>query len=192
MMRPETKDRPWSFPISVAQIPPAGLHHELTANDAQRERLRDVGGVVDVLRATASFDVFNISGERVQVTGIVKSRVVQTCVVTLEEIENDIEEHIGVTFAPPSLIPSKPRIPSKDDGEDAAEIPDLPEPIVDGQIDLGELAGEFLMLAIEPYPRKPGAVFEPPAEEVDPNEHPFAALKALKSSPAPGKTKKDN
>lgn len=192
MMRPETKDRPWSFPISVAQIPPAGLHHELTANDAQRERLRDVGGVVDVLRATASFDVFNISGERVQVTGIVKSRVVQTCVVTLDEIESDIEEHIDVTFAPPSLIPSKPRIPSKDDGEDAAEIPDLPEPIVDGQIDLGELAGEFLMLAIEPYPRKPGAVFEPPAEKVDPNEHPFAALKALQSSPASGKAKKDN
>lgn len=191
MMKPESKDRPWSFPIAVAQIPDAGLHHELTANDAQRARLRDVGGVLDVLRASASFDVFNISGERVQVTGIVKSRVVQTCVVTLEEIENDIKEEIDVTFAPPSLIPSKPRMPSKDDGEDAAEIPDLPEPIVDGQIDLGELASEFLLLAIEPYPRKPGSVFESPAEEIDPDEHPFAALRALKVAAASKKSKKD-
>lgn len=192
MMKPESNDRPWSFPIPVSQIPDAGLHHELTASDAQRERLREVGGVLDVRRASASFDVFNISGERVQVTGTVRSRVLQTCVVTLDEIENDIEEHIDVTFAPASLIPSKARMPSGDDGEDAAEIPDLPEPIIDGQIDLGELAAEFLLLAIEPYPRKPGAVFESPAEELDPDEHPFAALKALKASTASKKSKKDN
>ena len=38
---------------------------------------------------------------------------------------------------------------------------DPPEPIVNGAIDLGALAAEFLMLGLDPYPRKPGAVFEP-------------------------------
>ena len=37
-----------------------------------------------------------------------------------------------------------------------------------------------MWLAIDPYPRKPGAVFEPRVEADDPEDHPFAALKALK------------
>ena len=49
----------------------------------------------------------------------------------------------------------------------------------DGAVDLGAIATEFLLLGIDPYPRKPGAVFEaPPAG--DPASHPFAALAALK------------
>ena len=46
-------------------------------------------------------------------------------------------------------------------------------------VDLGAVATEFLLLGIDPYPRKPGAVFDaPPAG--DPASHPFAALAALK------------
>jgi hypothetical protein len=54
--------------------------------------------------------------------------------------------------------------------------------MIGGRIDLGALATEFLMLAIDPYPRKPGATFEAPA--ADPGGHPFAALAALKKGKA--------
>ena len=43
------------------------------------------------------------------------------------------------------------------------------------------LATDALLLAIDPYPRKPDAVFEPVVEAADPEDHPFAALKALKA-----------
>ena len=46
-------------------------------------------------------------------------------------------------------------------------------------VDLGALAIEFLILGIDPYPRKAGAQFAAPAVE-DASEHPFAALEALK------------
>ncbi len=36
-----------------------------------------------------------------------------------------------------------------------------PEPLVDGKIDLGAIATEFLLLGIDPYPRKAGAEFAP-------------------------------
>ena len=49
----------------------------------------------------------------------------------------------------------------------------------DGAVDLGAVATEFLLLGIDPYPRKPGAVFERPAAG-RPGGHPFAALAALK------------
>ena len=48
----------------------------------------------------------------------------------------------------------------------------------------------MLFLGIDPYPRAPDAVFESPKEVVDPDEHPFAALKALKASPTVAKDKK--
>ena len=54
---------------------------------------------------------------------------------------------------------------------------DPPEPIENGMIDLGRLATDVLYLAIDPYPRKPGAVFEPEVTAADPEDHPFAALK---------------
>ena len=41
-----------------------------------------------------------------------------------------------------------------------AEAEEPPDAIVDGKIDLGALAAEFLALGLDPYPRKPGASFE--------------------------------
>jgi uncharacterized membrane protein HdeD (DUF308 family) len=53
---------------------------------------------------------------------------------------------------------------------------------IDGVADLAAAATEFLLLAIDPYPRKPGAVFDlPNAGET--GAHPFAALAALKKQP---------
>ncbi len=65
-----------------------------------------------------------------------------------------------------------------------------PEPIVNGVIDLGRLATDALFLGINPYPRRPDAVFEPIVETPDPEDHPFAALKALKASAKPRGPKK--
>ncbi|TMJ83162.1 MAG: DUF177 domain-containing protein, partial [Alphaproteobacteria bacterium] len=45
-------------------------------------------------------------------------------------------------------------------------------------------------LGIDPYPRRRDAIFEPPVEVVDPEAHPFAALKALKVDAKPSRAKK--
>jgi hypothetical protein len=54
-----------------------------------------------------------------------------------------------------------------------------PEPLFGDTVDLGALATEFLMLGIDPYPRKPGAVFEAQTAQ-DETDHPFAALARLR------------
>ncbi len=184
---------PWSFVVAVAQIPHAGLHQDLTASATQLIELAALAGVRDIKNAQASLDVMPVAGERLHVTGRVSATVGQTCVVTLDPIDNVVDESIDVTFAPPSQIPAMAKVVTKEEGEDA-EIPDPPEPIVNGTIDLGQLAAELLFLGIDPYPRAPGVVFEPPKEVVDPDEHPFAALKALKASPSgsEGKKQKDH
>jgi hypothetical protein len=113
-------------------------------------------------------------------------------VVTLEEIENDIDEPVDLIFAPPEQIPEMAAL--VDDAEESdEEVPDPPEPIENGVIDLGRVATDALFLAVDPYPRKAGAVFEPVVEAADPEDHPFAALRALQAKPkkSPARKPKD-
>jgi len=179
---------PWSAPVAVEQIPETGLHRELEASQASRDAMANVAGLRDVLSVTASLDVTPKTGGRFQVSGRVRARIGQTCVVTLDPIENDIDEPIDVEFAPPDQIPQLADLVD-DDADSDEEVPDPPEPIEDGTIDLGRVATDALFLAIDPYPRKAGAVFEPVVVAPDPEDHPFAALKALQpdSKPPGGK-----
>lgn len=170
---------PWRVPLNVAQIPDTGLHRDLEADAAVRQAIAEFAAVRDVLSVQASFDVTPNKGGRYHVTGFVRARVGQTCVVSLEEIENDIDEPIDLTFAPPEQIPQMADLVDEAEAS-GEEAPDPPEPIQNGFIDLGRLATDVLFLAIDPYPRKRDAIFEPVVEAADPEDHPFAALKALK------------
>jgi len=183
------KPDPWRVPVAVAQIPATGLHRDIEADQAIRHAIADVGGLREVLSAQASFDVTPKSGGRFHVSGQVRARIGQTCVVTLDPIESDIDEAIDLVFAPPEQVPQMAALVDEAEHGDG-ETPDPPEPIENGIIDLGRLATDALYLAIDPYPRKPDAVFEPLVEAVDPEDHPFAALKALKVKPKKPSAKK--
>jgi uncharacterized metal-binding protein YceD (DUF177 family) len=173
----------------VAQIPDTGLHRDVEADAPARKAMAEAAGLREIFSVRASLDVTPKSDGRFMVTGSVKARVGQTCVVTLDPIENDIDEPIDQLFAPAEQISALADLVD-DDIESEVEIPDPMEPIVDGVIDLGRLATDALFLGIDPYPRKPDAVFEPPVTADDPEDHPFAALKALKDGAKPPDRKK--
>ena len=175
---------PWSVPVIVAQIPDTGLHREIEADWAARDAMAAVAGLREILSASASLDLTLEKAGRVHVAGRVRARVGQTCVVSLDPIENDIDEAIDLIFAPPEQIRELAELVDEA-AESDAEIPDPPEPIVNGVIDLGRLATDALFLGIDPYPRRPDAVFEPMVEAPDPEDHPFAALKALQPRAKP-------
>jgi uncharacterized metal-binding protein YceD (DUF177 family) len=183
------KADPWRVPVAVAQIPDTGLHRDIEAAPTVREAMAELGDLREILSANASLDVTPKGGGRFHVSGHVRARVGQTCVVTLDPIENDIDEPVDLTFAPPEQIPQMADLVDEA-VEGDVEIPDPPEPIVNGVIDLGRLATDALLLGIDPYPRRRDAVFEPPAVADDPEDHPFAALKALQLDAKPPGPKK--
>ena len=183
------KADPWSVPVAVAQIPDTGLHREIEPDRAARDAMADIAGLREILSASASLDLTPEKAGRVHVTGRVRARIGQTCVVSLDPIENDIDEAIDLIFSPPEQIPELADLVDEA-AESDTEIPDPPEPIVNGVIDLGRLATDALFLAIDPYPRKPDEVFKPVIEAADPDDHPFAALKALQPSAKPRAPKK--
>ena len=169
---------PWRAFVPVMQIPDGGLHREIEADEATRAAMAEIAGLREIAYARAAFDLKPRSGGQVHVAGRVQAQVGQNCVVTLEPLENDIDEEVDLIFAPSEQIPE---IADDEDDDSVTDMTDAFEPIENGIIDLGRLASDMLYLAIDPYPRKEGAVFEPQVAASDPEDHPFASLKSLQA-----------
>jgi hypothetical protein len=166
--------QPWHVPVRLEDVPETGLHLDLVADEQVRARLAALTGVVDMPRLEAVLDVVR-HGNGLRVIGSVSATVGQICVVTLEPLQNEVNEPIDVIFAPPSA--ASPAAEEEESGE-----LDEPEALSDDSTaDLGALAAEFVMLGIDPYPRKAGAAFTPPAEQ-GATLSPFAALARIRDA----------
>ncbi len=168
-------DLAWSHEIELAAVPEQGRSFELVPDEATRQRLAAAAGVISIPSLKVFLEVRPVGADAADVIGKLEGVVRQTCVVSLEQFDNPVSEAIAVDFA------TDPKSTAETDDEE--EIEDLPDPIVDGKIDLGALATEFLILAVDPYPRKPGAAFAalPAEEEVpEPKRSPFEQLSGLK------------
>lgn len=163
-----------SHKIVVDDLPPTGTDVVLEPDAALRERISRELQVRNLPAFSARLHVQPRAGGRVIVSGEVRARVGQTCVVSLEPMESVVREVVEVEFAPPELIARE-----AEEIDIEAEQSDPPDPIDNGQIDVGALALEFLALGIDPYPRRPEAHFstETPGPEA---VSPFAALLRLK------------
>jgi hypothetical protein len=179
------RERPWSVPVRVDDIPEMGCHVELAADDLTRRAIADLAGLRALPRLEAVFDLSRHGRNGLRLTGRVTALAGQTCVVTLDPIDGAVTEDVDLVFAPPR--------PPADSAHDPRDLPqglaidasDESEELVDGAVDLGAVATESLLLGLDPYPRKPGAEFAvPPAPET--KEGPFAALAALKTGRKPG------
>lgn len=149
--------QPLHRPTPVHDLPAAGRPFQIKAPAEEcRELARrfnllaiEVLTVEGVLRPEAS-------GRRVRVEGRLVADVVQTCVVSLDPVP----ARIDVSFE---------RLYGWDVDDEAEEGPEeihldlaseLPaERLTSDTLDLGEMVAEQLALELDPYPRKPGALF---------------------------------
>jgi hypothetical protein len=165
---------PWHIPIAADDIAETGRHVDLVADESIRAAVARLAGLRELLRLEATFDVMR-RGAGLHVAGQVSATVGQNCVVTLEPLTNEIDETIDLDF-----VPQRP--PVAEQAETEAQPRDMkwnaPEPLIGGVVDLGGLATEFLILGLDPYPRKPDAVFEAP-KDGNADAGPFAALGKL-------------
>lgn len=122
-----------------------------------------------------------------------EAELARECVVTLEPITEEISEEFTQHYLPDEQIERDARFSGADEKEILIdpEVVEPPEPFLDGdRVDYGEAVAEQLSLAMEPYPRKPGATFEGPVEEApqeeadagEERENPFAILEKLKKN----------
>jgi uncharacterized metal-binding protein YceD (DUF177 family) len=165
---------PWHVDVALEDVAEGGERFDLVADAGTRAAVARIAGLRDLPRLQANFQVRRHGAGGLRVTGRVSATVGQACVVTLEAVANEVEEDVDLLFVPKAAA-------ERNGGEPDAghENWDEAEPLIAGQIDLGAIATEFLILGLDPYPRKPGAVFQPP-QDAQPDAGPFAALAALK------------
>jgi len=171
------ENNPFVRPVSVESIPREGLEQAIEANQAERAALARLDGLPAIGRLAAEFTLRRAGRGIIHVRGEVHAEVTQTCVVSLEPFDVTLNEPVDVRFAAPagkSAGRRAPPIMAAEAESFAMGDEDAPDPIVDGKIDLGALAAEFVILGLDPYPRKPGLEFAPPSEK-EGQDTPFAS-----------------
>lgn len=176
---------PFSRLVTVDPMPDEGIEVAIEADAAERAALTALNGLVDIGKLGAVFHVMRRPHGRVNVKGQVSATITQTCVVSLEPFESAVAEGVDVDFMRPEDIEKaenerakRERAMPRDQARFEEDDEDPPDPIIDGKIDLGALAAEFLALALDPYPKKPGVRFEELlTERPEERESPFAILR---------------
>jgi uncharacterized metal-binding protein YceD (DUF177 family) len=160
--------------FDLGDLSQAGSRIAVVANDDERARLAEWAGVAQVRAFAAEVELRRLSRTHFTFDAELEADIVQSCVVTLDPVATHIAKHLTreLHFSPRSRADGGELTLSAGDEE-------VPEEIVSLDYDLaGPLLEEFA-LAIDPYPRKQGVSFEPPADEAEPAQSPFAVLKRL-------------
>ena len=168
----------WSLPLAWSDIERgAAPMHLVAAPDILTRVAADIGALA-VSRLEADLHVRPwLDG--VRDSGSLTAEVTRTCGVTLEAFEEKVEEPLSIRIVPAGS-PNAPRSMSGEVTVDP-EGEDPPDELIGNTLDIGAYLVEHLALALSPFPRKPGAVFEPPETLARPS--PFAVLERLKVPP---------
>ncbi|OYV54353.1 MAG: hypothetical protein B7Z76_14810 [Acidiphilium sp. 20-67-58] len=140
---------------------------------AERAAIAAAFGIPAIAALSGSFHLRRAGGPRIEARLELAAEVTQSCIVSLEPVDQSIAETAALLLVTNGA-------PVEDD--DMLD-PDAPDQVaLEGTVaDLGALLVEQLALALDPYPRRPGA--EPPAAPdagAAPQAHPFAALAKLR------------
>jgi len=176
---------PISRGLLTTDVPGEGRHVSLKVTADEIAALTAFAGIEAISSFAAELDVrpWNKSGFRV--SGTVKAKVVQACVVTLEPVEGRVDEPVEVKLVPAADAERyAPKTSPEGEIIIDVEADDLPD-FFEGQIiDVGAIAVEFFMLGLDPYPRKAGVEFAPLPDPGKAEVSPFAKLAVLKKPDA--------
>lgn len=160
-------------PVAVDTIGEAERTIEIEADAEERRRLAARFALVAIDTLTARFAVHRDSAG-VLAIGTVAADVTQACSVTGDPLAATVNEAVSLRFVEEIAVDEEVEL--SDDALDTL-------PIEDGAIDLGEAAAETMALALDPFPRAPGAEEALRAAGVvgESEAGPFGALAGLKA-----------
>jgi|GEM_PF-746031 len=132
----DQKVLPLTHPIDVATIKPDGLVVNFEATETERAGLAKLFDIPAVVKLNASFKLIR-KGSQVKVRGDVSGIVTRLCVLSVEPFDMDFHEAVSVDYD--ELREGAAAEERNEEG---------PDPIIDGEIDLGTLAAEFLVRSL--------------------------------------------
>ncbi len=167
----------FSYPLIVDEITAAEKKYNLTATPDELVELAEILKVPSVKSFSAEiYTKLNKKAHMLNVWGSVSAELELQSVISLENFFKCYSPEFELVYDTKATLKSQ--------REEEAELgDDLPDVIIGGQIDLGQIAIEQLALVMEDYPRKEGEVFHWESEfdeEDDKAQNPFKILEKLK------------
>ncbi len=179
-MKNTDRQPPFERFYDLNRLSEAGFETTIALDPDDRARLAQWADVVGVNRFEGHVSLRRISPTRFAYTGSLKADITQTCTVTLAPVFSSIVLDFTRTL---HVVPhAKAPIDFSSELSPAAGDGEVPEEIKDTRYDLAAPLLEEFSLAIDPYPRVPGAIFEAPEEPGDIPESPFGVLRKLKKT----------
>jgi hypothetical protein len=167
----------WNVPVRLVEAGRHGLDLTLEADEAQRAAIAKALGLAG-LNAFSAEAVLKPWLDGVELSARWRASVVYTCGVTVETFDSDLSGAFTVRAVPEG----SPNAPAEEaESVFDLEADDPPDVLTEDVVDVGAYLVEHLALELDPFPRKPGAVFEPPAAETPAS--PFAVLREFKPKP---------
>ncbi len=165
----------FSYPLKIEDINQGEQTYKLRANKAQLETLREILQIPAVNYFEADIKLtFQKKKGVLDVSGEVRAGLTLTSVISLDEFEKEYKSNFSLTY---DTNATYEQIREMD--EDIED--DIPDIVIDGKIDLGDIAIEQLALVMEDHPRKAGEEFTSVIEnDSEVRENPFAILSKLK------------
>ncbi|NBN62515.1 DUF177 domain-containing protein [Microvirga tunisiensis] len=179
-------DFPYSHRFDVSRLGNRIQTVTLAPDAAALARMAETYGLQVLDSLTAELEIRPWRKAGVYVTGSLTAQGQQRCVVTLEPVPMSVTDRFERAYDP-APVEGRRAPDLADDGEIEIDLdaPEPPDDIIDGTIDLGALVCEQFVLALDPFPRAPGAELDyvaPPEAEPSEDErpNPFAVLQKLK------------
>ena len=167
----------FSYPLIVEDIAAAEKKYRLTADAADLKELAEILQIPSVKSFSAEiYTKMNKKEHLLRVWGRVKAELELQSVVSLEYFCKSYEPEFELLYDTKATPKSRKE-------EEISFEDDLPDIVIDGQIDLGQIAIEQIALEMEDYPRKEGEVFSWKSEfdpQDDERRNPFKILEKLK------------
>lgn len=183
-MSSETPTPEFSLLLSMDEVPPNGKTLRFEVDESERVALATRFDLLALNRFSGTIHVKPWRRHGLVVEGQFEADLVQACVTTLEPLDAHLSESFNLHFLPLDMIERDAAAAAKREIVVDVESEDPPEAIEGGRLDVGEVMAEQLSVAIDPYPKKPGAAFIPEeASEAEParlRPNPFASLEKLK------------
>ena len=173
-------DIEFSRPLKLDHIDRKGTKKSIEANTDECIALSKRFDLDSIDTLKADFDI-KPSGLAYHVTGSLNAKANQISVISGDIIPTAINADIDTYLTDKTNIVDFDQ--QKEDEYEIKDEKDDPESIQNGEIDLGEIAAQFLGLSLDDYPRaegeETGDYIEVKPEDAKPN--PFAVLKDLKT-----------
>lgn len=137
----------FSRPIELARLGALEAVYPIAATSAEREALARRFDLLALDRLEAEIRLQRLARGMVRVSGSFAAEVVQACVITLAPLAARLADRFTVLYGPGEA----------DETVVLDYESDLVEPLEGSVIDIGEAVAQQLAVALEPYPRAPGA-----------------------------------